>query len=130
MYSFFICAHWRLIFSFRGQRYTFFSLQQQLCRINFAIKLDFLCFWTFWAYLTLYPRIYKHSEGILRDFDNREKHFTKGKKDKMNQVLRKADKGHPEKCLCNALNYSALQSTVDYAVMDGRLPCNGRSIRR
>lgn len=80
MYSFFICAHGRLIFSFRGQRYTFFSLLQQLCRIYFAIKLDFLCFWTFKVSLTLLLRFYEPSDVILWLFDNAAAPAKKGKK--------------------------------------------------
>lgn len=53
MYAFLACAHGLQFFSFRGQRYTFFRLRQQLCINYFAIKLDFLCFWTFKVSLTV-----------------------------------------------------------------------------
>ena len=53
VYAFLACAHGLQFFSFRGQRYTFFCLPQQLCMNYFAIKLDFLCFWTFKASLTV-----------------------------------------------------------------------------
>lgn len=53
VYAFFACAHGLRFFSFRGQRYTFFCFHQQLCINYLAIKLDFLCFRTFKATLTV-----------------------------------------------------------------------------